>query len=85
VLAGIGLVRGGASAQFIRENYARLSFSEDELIGEGTGLLSIMFPSSWREPGPGCEEADGPACAGGSLLLEQRGAKQTERLRGREW
>jgi len=50
VLAEIGRVRGGASAEFIRENYAQLSFSEDELIAKGTGLLATMFPPSWREP-----------------------------------
>jgi len=78
VLAGIGRVRSGASAEFIRENYAQLSFSQDGLIAKGTGLLSIMFPPSWREPEPGCEEADGPPSAGRSPLLEQRGAKQAQ-------
>ncbi len=58
VLAGIGRVRGGTSAEFIRENYAQLSFTEEELIAKGTGLLATMFPPSWRQP-----EAppDGPA------------------------
>jgi nitroreductase len=51
VLAEIGQVHGGASAEFIRENYAQLSFSEDELVAKGTGLLATMFPPSWREPG----------------------------------
>jgi len=30
------------------ENYAQLSFSEEELIRKGTGLLATMFPPSWR-------------------------------------
>jgi nitroreductase len=51
VLAEIGRVRSGSSAEFIRENYAQLSFSEDELLAKGTGLLATMFPPSWREPG----------------------------------
>lgn len=50
VLAKIGRIRSGSSAEFIRENYAQLSFSEDELIAKGTGLLATMFPPSWRQP-----------------------------------
>jgi nitroreductase len=47
-LAAIGRVRSGVSTEFIRENYAQLSFSEEELIAKGTGLLASMFPPSWR-------------------------------------
>ncbi|MBR7826945.1 nitroreductase family protein [Actinospica sp. MGRD01-02] len=50
VLAEIGRVPGGVSAEFIRENYAQLSFSEDELIAKGTGLPATMFPPEWRQP-----------------------------------
>jgi nitroreductase len=50
VLAALGRVHGGTSEEFIRENYAQLSFSEEELIRKGTGLLSTMFPPSWQEP-----------------------------------
>jgi len=54
-LAAIGRVRSGTSETFIRENSAQLSFSEEELIQKGTGLLATMFPPSWRatdgEPG----------------------------------
>ncbi len=50
-LAAIGRVRSGISAEFIRENYAQLSFSEEELIAKGTGLLASMFPPSWLSPG----------------------------------
>jgi hypothetical protein len=39
-------VRRESSAEFIRENYAQLSLSEDELIAKGTGLLATMFPPS---------------------------------------
>ena len=50
VLAAIGRVHGGTSEEFIRENYAQLSFSEEELIRKGTGLLATMFPLSWQDP-----------------------------------
>jgi nitroreductase len=50
-LAAIGRVRAGTSAEFIRENYAQLSFSEEELTAKGTGLLASMFPPSWRNLG----------------------------------
>ena len=56
-LAAIGRVRGGTSKDFIRENYAQLSFSEEELIQKGTGLLATMFPPSWRDPNGGFEQA----------------------------
>src|ERR1035437_7877323 len=56
-LAAIGRVRGGTSQDFIRENYAQLSFSEEELIQKGTGLLATMFPPSWRDPDGGIEQA----------------------------
>jgi nitroreductase len=56
-LAAIGRVRSGVSAEFIRENYAQLSFSEEELIAKGTGLLASMFPPSWRSPDAEPEDA----------------------------
>jgi nitroreductase len=39
------------SRAFVEENYAQLSFSEEELKRKGTGLLATMFPPSWRSPG----------------------------------
>lgn len=39
------------SETFIRENYAQLSFSPEELTQKKTGLLGTMFPPSWRKPG----------------------------------
>jgi nitroreductase len=50
VLAEIGRVPSGSSAEFIRENYAQLSFTEEELIAKGTGLLAAMFPPAMRAP-----------------------------------
>jgi nitroreductase len=47
-LAKIARVHSGTSREFVRENYDQLSFSEDELLRKGTGLLATMFPPSWR-------------------------------------
>jgi nitroreductase len=49
-IKAIGRVEGGTSEAFVRENYAQLSFSEEELIRRGTGLIATMFPPSWRVP-----------------------------------
>ena len=55
-LADIGRVPSRTSPEFVRENYAELSFSEAELIAKGTGLLARMFPESWLDPdGPGTD------------------------------
>jgi nitroreductase len=56
ILAALGRVQSGTSREFLRENYAQLSFSEDELIRKGTGLLSTMFPPSWQDPDGTSEE-----------------------------
>jgi len=49
-LAAISRVQAPISKEFVRENYAQLSFSEEELIRKGTGVLASMFPPSWRVP-----------------------------------
>jgi len=49
-LAAISCVQAPISTEFVRENYAQLSFSEEELIRKGTGMLASMFPPSWRVP-----------------------------------
>jgi nitroreductase len=56
-LAKIARVHSGTSREFVRENYDQLSFSEDELLRKGTGLLATMFPPSWRTRGAEPEEA----------------------------
>ena len=57
-LAAIGRVRGGGpSEEFVRENYAQLSFSEEELMRKGTGLIATMFPPAWRSPDGELDEA----------------------------
>jgi nitroreductase len=56
-LARIARVHSGTSREFVRENYDQLSFSEDELLRKGTGLLATMFPPSWRVRDAEPEEA----------------------------
>ena len=59
LLEAIANVRGETSATFVAENYAQLSFSEEELRAKKVGLLGTMFPPSWRTPGvaPRLDEA----------------------------
>jgi nitroreductase len=49
-LRAIGDIRGLPDETFIRENYAQLSFSEEELARKRTGILGTMFPPAWRDP-----------------------------------
>jgi nitroreductase len=51
LLDAIANIHGETSEAFVRENYAQLSFSEDELRRKKVGLLGLMFPPSWRTPG----------------------------------
>jgi nitroreductase len=57
-LEAIGHVRGGTSEEFVKENYAQLSFSEEDLISKGVGLLATMFPPSWCRPDGWREEVE---------------------------
>ena len=50
VLEAIACLERTVSETFIRENYAQLSFSEEELLQRKTGILGTMFPPSWRKP-----------------------------------
>ena len=50
VLDAIARIERPVSETFIRENYAQLSFSEEELLQRKTGVLGSMFPPSWRRP-----------------------------------
>lgn len=50
VLEAIACLERPVSETFIRENYAELSFSEEELLQRKTGILGTMFPPSWRKP-----------------------------------
>jgi len=50
-LAQLGNIQSPTSEVFIRENYAQLSFSVEELMQKKVGLLGTMFPQAWRTPG----------------------------------
>jgi nitroreductase len=49
-LEELGNIKSKISEDFLRENYQRLSFSEEELLQKMVGILEIMFPPSWRTP-----------------------------------
>jgi nitroreductase len=50
LLEKIGNIKSRISAEFLRENYQQLSFSEEELLKKKAGLLGTIFPPSWRDP-----------------------------------
>jgi nitroreductase len=50
-LEAIGALTTRTSADFLRENFAQLSFSEEELRRKGVGVIATMFPPAWRTPG----------------------------------
>jgi nitroreductase len=50
VLAALGRVSSPVSMEFVRENYAQLSFSEAELRQKKVGILATRFPPAWRSP-----------------------------------
>jgi nitroreductase len=51
VLDELAKITTETSQTFVAENYAQLSFSEEELKRKKVGLLGLMFPPSWRTPG----------------------------------
>lgn len=50
VLEAIGDLTTRVEPEFLRENYALLSFSEAELAARRVGLLASQFPPEWLEP-----------------------------------
>jgi nitroreductase len=50
VLEKIGNIKSHISEEFLRENYAQLSFSKEELLKKKTGILGAMFPPAWVDP-----------------------------------
>lgn len=50
VLDKIGSIKSRISEEFLRENYAQLSFSKEELMKKKTGILGAMFPPDWVDP-----------------------------------
>jgi nitroreductase len=51
VLTALSAIPTTVSQTFVEENYAQLSFSEEELRKRKVGLLGLMFPPAWRTPG----------------------------------
>lgn len=49
-LEEIGRVPAYMSEEFLRENYAELAFSEEELRIRKRGMLATNFPPSWTDP-----------------------------------
>lgn len=49
-LQAVEKLRSDASEAFLRESYAHLSFSKDELAKRKTGLLASTFPEAWTNP-----------------------------------
>ncbi len=49
-LETIGKIPAEMSEYFLRENYAQLSFSEDDLRVKKTGILASIFPETWTNP-----------------------------------
>ncbi len=49
-LDAIGRVPADMSEQFLRETYAQLSFSEEELRDKKIGMLAASFPDAWTNP-----------------------------------
>jgi nitroreductase len=49
-IGDIGKIPAEMSEAYLRENYATLSFSEDELRIKKTGMLASTFPSAWTSP-----------------------------------
>lgn len=73
-LAELAAIRSRISPEFIVENYAQLSWSEDELEHRGTGLLGTMFPPAWWTDDPACAPRDasrslGEVVAGAPLVI----------------
>jgi nitroreductase len=58
ILDTIGRVHSTTTHEFIVENYRQLSFSEDELIRKGVGILANSFPPEWLNPDGDFHETD---------------------------
>ncbi len=68
LLDEIGALRAEVPAEFLRESYAQLSFSEDELRARRRGLLADAFPPAWLDPASW--EGRSPEAVAGRPLAE---------------
>jgi nitroreductase len=50
VLEAVGEVSTTVSAEFLRENYAQVSSSEEELARRRVGIMGTGFPRAWLDP-----------------------------------
>jgi nitroreductase len=50
VIEELGAIKFPVTEAFLRESYNLLSFSEDELLRRGTGILASGFPPAWTDP-----------------------------------
>ena len=50
VLEEMAKIKSRISEEFLRENYAQLSFSVEELQKKKVGILAAGFPSEWVDP-----------------------------------
>lgn len=57
-LEAIGKIPAYMPESFLRENYAQLSFSEEELRVKRTGMLASEFPRAWTNPEAWNPESD---------------------------
>jgi len=51
LLRVVGAIKTKIDPVFLRENFAQLSFSFEELQQKRTGVVASMFPPAWRTPG----------------------------------
>ncbi len=65
----IAAIRRPISADFVRENYQQLSFSEKELREKKMGLLSALFPAFMTTPGAEIPKEGGPVLPPAPVLL----------------
>jgi nitroreductase len=73
LMGALGRIETRISPVFIRENYAQLSFSEEELARKKTGILGATFPPAWTSPAAQHGEVVGDEVVG-SLADSLRGA-----------
>jgi nitroreductase len=50
ILETLAKLRNPISMEFVKENYAQLSFSEEELRQKKVGILATRFPPAWSNP-----------------------------------
>jgi nitroreductase len=50
LMTELGAIEAPVSEVFVRENYAQLAWSREELRRKQVGVLAEMFPLAWRDP-----------------------------------